>query len=104
MKFIALCIVFFSLSAGAANSLDMGIVPASDSLQAKLGAMLQSLFDIEEAEQVEAASRLVKKTAAGGYSVEGSNGTLECQEYSPRPSGTDVSIQIQTYGCKVDLN
>ena len=103
MKFIAMCIVALSLTAQAADSFDMGIVPASDSIQAKLNAMLQLQFDLEEVEQVEAADRTVKKTTTGAFRVEGSNGALECKEYSPR-TGTEVGIQIQTFGCKVDLN
>jgi hypothetical protein len=101
MKIIALCVVALSLSAQAANTFDLGVVPASDSLQAKLESLLQTQFEQEEHNAVEAASRTVKRTAAGAYLLAGSNGTLECQEYSP--SGEVIGIQIQTYGCKIEL-
>ncbi len=101
MKTIALGILVFSLSAQAANSFDLGIVPASDSLQAKLEALLQQQFEEEEKQNVDLKSRSVRRTAAGAYVVDGSNGKLECQEYGPKPD--EISIQIQTFGCKIDL-
>ncbi len=101
MKFIAICLAALSLNAFAANSLDMGTVPASDSLQATLKGILQEQFEQETLDKVAPDDRTVERTSTGAYRVEGSNGTLECQEISP--SGGGVSIQIQNFTCKIDM-
>ncbi len=100
MKLAILALAFIGITAQAGNPIDLGITPASDSLQAKLEALLQAQFDEEERGNVDPAARLVHQAREGGYEVRGSNSVLRCREYSP--TGGGFEIQIQQYGCRIE--
>lgn len=100
MKLMTAGLVLLAVSAHGAAPIDLGITPVSDSLQAKLEAVLQAQFEEEERGGGETRDRLVTKAREGGFQIQGSNGVLTCREYSPQ--GTGFLIQIQQYGCQIE--